>query len=169
MDAVMQLASDRPAVYESIRQGILRAPSGELHLHDAVAKIRADGIEIGNVVEDLKTGSYLLELCPADTLQQINCPDESKPITYRWDTKQPRLYPLPGIRGGLYRLYLCDDTTGIALRTSNYADILGASDNQYAAWAERFAEVVRVTRAMEATDPTIVVLRRVYLHSIAIR
>lgn len=168
MDAVMQLASERPVIYDNIRQGILRSPgTNRPVLRDGVARLAGDKLALEGVLRDAAPGDFLLELCPTDESSQPRCPDQARPVQYRWTPGHAISYRDASLAPGLYRLYLCDASTGIALRTATYAVLLSATEPRYSRLAAQFDEVDQATRTWDTTDLTAPRLRRVYLHTLA--
>jgi hypothetical protein len=170
LDAVLELASDHPKVYDSLRQGVLETRGAGRELSDDVIEFRDGGIGLEGVVGGWSAGDYFFQLCSLDDAGELKCPDGAEPIRYSWDPKQPARFPARGLSPGVYRLYLCEKTLGIPVRVpGDYADLLITTPSRYSELAENFRRVVDATRGWDSTDATAPVLRRMYLHALARR
>jgi len=141
LDAVLQLAADRPKVYDNLSQGIVTRGSDWHSLSDAVVELREGGLDLQNVLDRWETGEYLLQLCRLDGSDRTS-----------------------NLNPGLYRIYLCEVNSGIAVRTSKYAEILVAEKPRVQQLANDFREVLDATSDWDTTDPTAPALRRAYLY-----
>ncbi len=173
LDAVTELAANRPNVYDTFRQGILqvRGSDGQV-LSDGVARRTKQGLILNQILGRLDAGNYLLELCPLTNTAEPACPSQSKPLLYSWDAKNPTRYPSHDVHSGIYRLYLWDtqtgdDQSGAPHRTKKYADVLIADESKYPTLSDNFRQVVEATRSWDADDSTAPALRRAYLYTLA--
>lgn len=168
LDAVSELAADRPKVYETFREGILqvRGSDGQV-LSDGVAKLSRQGLGLDKILTKLDDGNYLLELCALNAAGEPNYPDRSVPVDYSWNAKHPALYPASDAHAGMYRLYRWDNKTGAPRRTREYADVLVADETRYQTLADDFHQVVEATRNWDADDSTAPALRRAYLFTLS--
>jgi hypothetical protein len=168
LDAVSELAADRPNVYETFREGILqvRGFEGQV-LSDGVAKLSKRGLSLENILSRLDVGDYLLELCPLNDAGEPKCPDQSVPINYSWNAKNPGAFPASDVHAGIYRLYRWNNGTGTPRRTREYADVLVAEEAKYQTLSDNFRQVVEATRNWDAEDSTAPALRRAYLYTLA--
>jgi hypothetical protein len=167
-DAVLELAADRPQMYDAVSQGILRTRGEQAHrLTDGVAALTQKGLRLDNVIGDLDPGDYLLQLCPLDNSAKPQCSDTSKPMKYNWDPKTKPLLAAGNLQPGLYRLYLCDPDSEAHPRTCEHADLLVAEDTRADQLAKDFLEVRLATEGWDSEDPTSPALRRAYLYKLA--
>lgn len=168
LDAVSELAADRPKIYETFREGILqvRGSDGQV-LSDGVAKLTKQGLSLENILSRLEAGSYLLELCPLSDTGEPSCPDQSPPVNYSWNAKETLLYPASAVHPGIYRLYRWDTKAGTPRRTREYADVLVAEETRYQTLSDDFRQVVEATRNWDADDSTAPALRRAYLYTLS--
>jgi hypothetical protein len=168
LDAVSELAGDRPKIYETFREGILqvRGSEGQM-LSDGVAKLARQGLSLENILTRLEPGNYLLELCPLSETGEPKCPDQSMPVNYSWDAKKPLLYPASAVHPGIYRLYRWDTKAGAPRRSREYADVLVAEETKYPTLSDDFRQVVEATQNWDADDSTAPALRRAYLYTLS--
>ncbi len=164
LDAVLQLAADRPKVYDNLSQGILTRGSDWRPLSDAVVERREGGLDLQNVLAGWDAGEYLLQLCRLEDSDRDGCPKDNVTVKYSWNPKRQALFPASNLHSGLYRIYLCDLDSGIPVRTSEYAEILVAEKPKAQRLVTDFQEVLDATRSWDATDPTAPALRRAYLY-----
>jgi hypothetical protein len=168
-DAVTQLASDQPKVYDSLRQGILRTRGPGSMLTDGVVQLRDGGLRFEGVLAKYGAGDFLLELCPLADTGESACPPQPAPVKYSWDPAHPVPFPAAGVQPGLYRLYLCEDRQGSVERTPFFADLLIAAEPHYAQLRADYQHVLDATRDWDSNDPTAPALRRAYLYELARR
>jgi hypothetical protein len=169
-DAITELAADRPKVYDSFRQGILSSRGSEQQrLSDDVAELTPQGLKVENILSLLPAGKYLLELCPLNDGGDAVCPDESIPVEYSWNPKEPAPYPASNARPGMYRLYQYDSSNGTPRRSRHYAAVLVSDEKKYSTLASDFHQVIEATRTWDTDDPTAPALRRAYLYSLSRR
>jgi len=168
-DAVLELASDRPSIYDGLRQGILRTRGAMKQLSDGVAELRGGGLNLETILRGWSAGEYFLQLCPLDEAANANCPDQGSAVKYSWDPKQPAPFPAGALRPGAYRLYFCEKGVGLPVRTENYADLIVAEEARYRELAADYSRVLDATRDWDSADPTAPALRRGYLYALARR
>jgi hypothetical protein len=168
-DAVTQLASDQPKVYDSLRQGILRTRGPGSRLADGVVQLRDGGLRFENVLVKYGAGDFLLELCPLGNTGEPACPPQPAPVKYSWDPAHPAPFPAAGVQPGLYRLYQCEDRQGGVERTPFFADLLIAAEPHYAQLSADYQHVLDATRDWDSSDPTAPAMRRAYLYELARR
>ena len=169
-DALLQLAADRPKMYDSIRQGILQTRGGQWQsLSDGVAELGKGGLNLNSVFDNWAAGKYLVELCPLDDSASPKCSDDIKPVSYSWDPRKPEPLPVNDFRPGLYRLYISETSLGLPVRTSNYADLVAAEAPLAEQLDNDFLRVRNATQSWDTTDGTAAALRRAYLYSLAYR
>jgi hypothetical protein len=161
---VLQLAGDRPKVYDNLSQGIVTRGSDWHPLSDAVVELREGGLDLQNVLDSWEEGEYLLQLCRLDDSDRTGCLGNTVAAKYSWNPKKPVLFPASNLNPGLYRIYLCEVNSGIAVRTSKYAEILVAEQPRAQQLANDFRKVLGATRTWDKTDPTAPALRRAYLY-----
>jgi hypothetical protein len=167
-DAVLELAADRPKVYDSFRQGILQSRGSDRQaLSDGVAELTKNGLNIEGMLGSLDAGKYLLELCPLNDAGDAVCPQKPAPMNYAWNPNEPALYPARDIHPGMYRLYQWDNSAGALSRTRHYADVLVAEAAKYPAVTENFRRVTEATRSWDKDDATAPALRRAYLFTLS--
>ena len=164
LDAVLQLAADRPKVYDNLSQGIVTRGSDWHSLSDAVVELREGGLDLQNVLDSWEAGEYLLQLCRLDASDRTGCPEVAVPVKYSWNPKKPAPFPASNLYPGLYRIYLCEINSSIPVRTPKYAEILVAEQHRAQQLANDFRQVLDATRTWDKTDPTAPALRRVYLY-----
>ncbi len=168
-DAVLELAADHPKIYDNLRQGILRTRGSPGPLSDGVVELREEALSLQNIFGDWDASDYVLELCPLDDMAEPKCPDDARPTKYSWDPRRPTLLPVRSVHTGLYRLFLCEISSGIPRRTPNSAELLVARAPQSEQLANDFRQVVDATRGWDNTDSTAPALRRAYLYTLAHR
>lgn len=167
LDAVLQLAADRPKVYDNLSQGIVTRGSNWHSLSDAVVELREGGLDLQNVLDSWEAGEYLLQLCRLDDSDRAGCPEDAVAVKYSWNPQKPVFLSASNLHPGLYRIYLCEVNSGIPVRTSNYAEILVAEKPRAKQLASDFQQVLDETRDWDTTDPTAPALRRAYLYVLA--
>src|ERR1700683_2076896 len=168
-DAVTELASAQPKVYDNLRQGFLRTRGPGSRLADGVVEWREDGLNLESVFADYGARDFLLELGPLSDAAEPQCPAQPAVSKYSWDPAHPAAFPATGIQPGLYRLYLCQDLQGAAQRTTFYADLLIAPPARYRELVGEYQQVFAATRDWDADDPTAPAMRRAYLYELARR
>lgn len=164
LDAVLQLAADRPKVYDKLSQGIVTRGSDWHSLSDAVVELREGGLNLQNILDGWEAGEYLLQLCRLNDSDRVGCAEDAVPVKYSWNPEKPVLFPASNVHPGLYRIYLCEINSGIPLRTSKYAEILVAEKTRAQQLQNDFRQVFDATRNWDTTDPTAPALRRAYLY-----
>jgi hypothetical protein len=165
LDAVLQLAADRPKIYDDFSQGIVTRGSDWHPLSDAVVELReGGGLDLQNVLDSLETGEYWLQLCRLDDSDRTGCSDVTVPIKYSWNPKKPVSFPTVNLNPGLYRIYVCEVNSSVPVKTRKYAEILVAEQPRAQQLANDFRQVVNATQPWDKTDPTAPALRRAYLY-----
>lgn len=137
-------------------------------LHDGVAELTGAGLIIASSFDGWPAGEYPVDLCVVNNSGDQTCPDDPNPVLYRWDPG--RALPLKvrrDVTPGLYRLHLCERDGGVYAWAGVSALILAVPSTSFPRVHEAFARVLEATKGWDATDPTAVGLRRVYLQALA--
>jgi hypothetical protein len=170
LDAVLQLATDRPKIFDTFREGILQVRGSDGNtLSDGVAELTKGGIDLKEILSGLNNGRYLLELCPLDATGKPQCAKPPAPVSYEWRIQAPAVYPAGDLHSGMYRLYRWDDANGTGRRTGEYAEVLLTDEKQYQTLSDQFRLAVDATRSWDAEDSTAPGLRRAYLYTLSQR
>lgn len=169
LQAIRRIASTEPVVYERYRQGILRAENPLNNLQDGVARVDPQGLHLDQALSALASGDYQLELCRLDQRADLHCPSEPHPFKLRWNPGRPRPWAIHNFQPGLYRLYLCQQTSAGFVRTDNYASVLAVSPASYGRLNREFQDAVTVTKSWNDDDPTVSTLLQMYLQYLAFR
>lgn len=166
LSAVRMLATEKPALYERYRQALLRGMNMDLRINDTVSLLDSDGLHLENSFSGLPAGTLFIELCRINREGVVLATPEPHPLRYQWNPKKPQALR-SNISVGLYRIYMCQNSTSGFLRSDSYADVLVERSPKFKHLKADLDQLDSVVKTEADSDPTLRSMLKIYLYNLA--